>query len=73
MTKKKETARSLSKSSCSGSMHDFPPAPLLFNRKCNIPAFALINSLLYHTCFKLQKYLIYLLLHRFRSLILHTK
>lgn len=45
-SKKKETARSLSKSSCSGSTHDFPPTPLLFNRKCNIPAFALINSLL---------------------------
>lgn len=44
-SKKKETARSLSKSS-SGSTHDFPPTPLLFNRKCNIPAFALINSLL---------------------------
>ena len=44
--KKKKTARSLSKSSCSGSTHDFPPTPLLFNKKCNTPAFALINSLL---------------------------
>lgn len=45
-SKKKETARSLSKSSCSGSTHDFPPTPLLFNKKYNMPAFALINSLL---------------------------